>query len=96
MLAATVGAKTCYVEAPSLAIGSGTATTRGWGLTFTPAGYVSKALAVEAPGRSNWTRTNIQFNTGASYQDFVGDWAGSENSNFDHSRKARGEGNERV
>ena len=53
---------------------------------------MSKALAVVAPGRFNWTRTDIQLNTGASYQDFVGDWAGSEDSDFDHSRKARGRG----
>jgi len=57
---------------------------------------VSKALAVEAPGRFNWARTNIQLNTGASYQDFVGDWTGSEESNFDHSRKARGRGARRY
>ncbi|KAH3689911.1 hypothetical protein DPMN_191156 [Dreissena polymorpha] len=64
VLAATVGAQTKFVCAPSLASSAGAAAARGGIRAFTPAGYMTKALAIEATGRCDGAGTNVKGDTG--------------------------------
>ncbi|KAH3883631.1 hypothetical protein DPMN_007591 [Dreissena polymorpha] len=64
VLATTVSAQTKFVCAPSLASSAGAAAARGGIRAFTPAGYMTKALAIEATGRCDRAGTNVKGDTG--------------------------------
>ena len=92
MLAATVGAPTRFVGAPSLASRSGAAATGSNIRTFAPAGYVAEPLAVKTPGRLDRAGTNVKGNISALHKNFVRDWNRGKERYFYQSRKARRRG----
>ncbi|KAH3791439.1 hypothetical protein DPMN_144925 [Dreissena polymorpha] len=73
---------------PTNVIASHTAATGGNTITFAPAGYVAKTLAVKTPDRLDRAGTNVKSNISALHKYFVRDWNRSKERYFNQSRKA--------